>query len=168
VRRWLDGPVTRFFMRFVAISGALFALSFLPFAEGAVQHLVALDAKWSALFLTMTGEASKVQGATFLGPKGIIVMPACSALEYVWFLCAAVLAFPAPGLKRAIGIGAGTVALLLLNLTRIITLQVASVHFPEAFPFIHEELWSVVLVSSILLFYILWMNWVQRESHAVA
>ena len=167
LRRWLGNPVTRFLFRFLAFTCLLFGLSLLPFADRVVQHLVLLDATCSRILLNLAGETTRLQGTTFLGRNGITVLPACSALEYVCFLSAALLAFPAPAMKKAIGIAAGSLALLLVNLTRIITLQLASVHFPRAFPFIHEELWSILLVSLILFFYVTWMRWVQRDFHAI-
>jgi len=162
LRQWFQSPVARFLLWFLAFTALLFAISLAPFADGMMQHLVLLDAKCSASILNLAGERSRLAGATFIGGNGITVLRGCSAIEYVWFYCAALLAFPSPPMKKAIGIGLGTLALLFLNLTRIITLQVASVHCPGFFRFFHEEVWDILLVTAILLFCLIWIRWVQR------
>lgn len=167
LRQWMQSPVSLLLFRFLAFSGLLFAISLLPFSAGFLRRLVLFDARCSAAILSLAGEKVRLDGATFAGGRGITVVPGCSAIEFAWFFTAALLAFPAPPIKKAIGILAGTFAVLVLNLARISTLQLALVHFPDEFRFLHEDVWCILLVSAVLLLCLAWVRWVQRDSDAL-
>jgi exosortase/archaeosortase family protein len=105
------------------------------------------------------GEKTHVIGSTITSAKyAINVLPACSAFEYIWFLCALIIAFPASLVHKARGVLIGVPALLVLNLGRVISLFYIGVHFPRFFEAAHEELWGILLIIAELLLCVAWIR----------
>jgi exosortase/archaeosortase family protein len=71
-----------------------------------------------------------------------------------------VLAFPASWKRRLLGLGAGFLAIQVLNLFRVVTLFWIGLHRPALFNSSHTVIWqSVVVLFGVLLFLI----WASRE-----
>ena len=90
------------------------------------------------------------------------VIPACTGLFTMAVFLAAVIAYPCPWTHKFSGIAVGTLGLLALNWTRIVSLLLIGGYWPAAFDVAHLLVWrSAVLVIAALL----WLAWARRASH---
>jgi len=126
-----------------------------------VLSIANANASLSAVFLHLAGEDVHVNSATLEsnGSPVITVLPACTAVEPIWFFCAAILAFPAFYKQKIVGILAGIFLLSLFNLVRIISLYLVGVHFPQYLDTVHEDVWFVPSNSFIIALMIAWIVW---------
>lgn len=105
------------------------------------------------------------------GPSGTIlhtpgaaldVRFGCNGLEAVLIYSVALLAFPAPWIKRVIGILAGFVIMQALNIVRIIALALVRVHYPGFFELFHIYIAQGILIAVALVLFIAWIGYAQK------
>ncbi len=161
------GPVLGVVARFAAVMLVHYALVFAPFYNRLLDIYVGVNARIASAILNGFGEQSRVCESTIWCDKfAITILRACAALEYPWFVCAAVLAFPVPFRRKIPGILAGCICLPALNLIRAMTLYVVGVHFPRAFDTVHEEIWSVLLIIATIGVAVSWLGWACQNDGA--
>ena len=89
----------------------------------------------------------------------IQVMAPCNAANVTILLWAAILAFPAPWAAKGKGLAAGSLAIQVLNLVRIISLFYLGQFADRWFEFMHLYVWESLFVLFTLT--IFW-TWVRR------
>jgi exosortase H (IPTLxxWG-CTERM-specific) len=95
----------------------------------------------------------------------IEVQDTCNASNVTLLLWAAILSFPAPWIQKGKGLLAGTVAIHLLNLVRIISLFYLGQYDQRWFEFAHLYVWeSLIMLATLTIF----GAWVHTERHALA
>ncbi|MGB8354597.1 MAG: archaeosortase/exosortase family protein [Chthoniobacteraceae bacterium] len=157
-------PSLQFTIKFCSFVLLFSSLSFVPVYQRTVSAFTTEDARLASAILNRMGEDTRVSDGTISSPRSsITVLPACSAFEYLWFFCAAVLAFPALASRKIAGILAGVTLLLALNLFRVVSLYYISVHFPRFFDMAHEEIWGIVLVLASVCLCAAWIGWVRKD-----
>jgi len=165
---WLarKGPVLRVAAKFAAVMLAYYVSSLLPFFDWALKGWVIFIAQFASYLLNhLMGEQSQIIGSTISsGQFAITVLTACSCVEFVWFFCAALIAFPSRWLRKILGILAGVAAILALNLARIMSLYLVGVHFPGAFDTVHEDVWSVLLITATVGITATWIGWARQDN----
>lgn len=108
--------------------------------------------------LERMGEELSRQGDTIYGRFNLQVILSCGALDVWAMLSAAILATPARWKAKLWGILAGTAAILLANIGRLMALFRIGAKDIERFHFFHEEVFSFVFVGYTLLLYWLWLR----------
>jgi exosortase/archaeosortase family protein len=154
-------PVLRFTLAFAAFSGVLCAVSSLPEWGFVVRGYSGASAALSCAVLNALGQHCRVIGAGIASPRfAVTVLQGCAAGDLFAFFCAWLMAFPAPYWKKAAGLAAGTLALTLLNVSRITAVFLVGAYRPGLFVTIHEEFWPGLLVLGTVLLGLGWMRWV--------
>ncbi|PKL51027.1 MAG: exosortase H [Planctomycetes bacterium HGW-Planctomycetes-1] len=130
-----------------------FLLSYLPF-----------NARVSGAILGFFGQDITVAGRTISSPDfSVEVYSGCDGIEPIALFVCAVLAFPAPFLRKLPGIIAGTLLLAILNFVRVVSLFGVGVYFPKAFLFMHLDVWQALFIFFAVLFWIVWLRWAAQN-----
>ncbi len=158
-------PVFACILKFIAYLILLYAISLTSIYQAILSKSMVLDAQFAGFILRGLGEQSHVSGpALWLGKDCIItVLPACTALEFSWFLIAAILAFPAKWGQRFLGVITGVSVTLFLNVVRVVSLYVVGVHWTAFLTVVHEEVWGIVLNISTFVLMVGWIMWARRS-----
>jgi exosortase/archaeosortase family protein len=148
-------PVFVFAGKFGALVAVLYIFLALPFGDRLLYRDLEFNAWLADASLRLLGQGTHlthdvvIQSSRF----SMGIRRGCDAVEPTWLLCAAMLAFPAGGRKKLVGIVLAIAALQILNLVRILSLYWIGVHLPSFFNSAHLEWWPVLfLVTAILLF----------------
>ncbi len=127
------------------------------------QGYLRLNAGASAMVLQVLGDDASVTGTSITSPRySLNIKRGCEAIQVSAFYIFAVLAWPlsVSWRQRAIGMAVGTLLLLTLNLTRIISLYYIGIYFPSAFEAAHIDVWQPAFIVLALLFWVIWVRWV--------
>ena len=95
-----------------------------------------------------------------------IVVSECGAIEVMAIFFAAVVAFPTRWWKRLVGIAAGLPVMYLVNILRLSCLAVIGAYDAAMFKFAHEYLWQAVYIIFVVVVWMLWVEFVVRESRS--
>lgn len=161
----LDRPsVARFLLLFVVnvIAGG-FLLS-LPWVQsGLVDPWTRLNASGTAAIARLVGIDAQAQATQVLyGPGSLEIVVGCNGVEALLILVAALLAFPAPWTLRVVGVAGGTVAILGVNLVRLVNLVVIARFAPSLLELFHVYIWQALIVIVAVALFLLWGNYVAR------
>jgi exosortase H (IPTLxxWG-CTERM-specific) len=154
-----------FLVTFGLLMGLFYAIvAFTPFYERAFSWYLGFNARFSGVLLTFLGQNITVEGNAICSPHfSVRVVRGCDAVEAtVLFICA-ILAFPAPFLRKIPGIIAGMLLLAILNFIRIVSLFLVGVYFPRAFDIAHLEVWEGLFIVSAVIFWVIWLLWATQR-----
>lgn len=90
------------------------------------------------------------------------IIPECTALFMAGLFACFVLFYPATARQKAAGLAMGLPALYLGNLARLAAVFIAGICDERLFKVLHTLLGQVFSVTLVLLFCILWMQWLER------
>jgi exosortase H (IPTLxxWG-CTERM-specific) len=159
-------PVFVFLLIFGVLMGLFYAfVTFTPFYK---KHFLfsylPFNAKVSGAVLSLLGQDITVAGRTISSPRfSVEVYSGCDGVEPIALFVCAVLAFPAPFLRKIPGIIAGTLFLAILNFVRVISLFLIGVYFPKAFLIMHLDVWQALFIFFAIVFWILWLRWATQN-----
>jgi exosortase H (IPTLxxWG-CTERM-specific) len=119
----------------------------------------------SGALIHLFGGKATVIGVILQSPLGfgVKVENGCNAVNVTILLWAAILTYPAPWLQKLKGIAAGSLALHVVNLLRIISLFYLGQYSQEWFNFAHFYLWESLIVLDTLAIFWLWAVFVRRS-----
>ena len=158
------GPVLVYGAKFGALVLALYGLLAVPSAERILYYYLEANAWVSNVILDVLGQGTQVSDVTIRSPAfAIAIRRGCDAVEPTWLLCAAIVAFPGTWRRKLAGIGAGIVALQLLNLIRIVTLYLIGSRLPAFFPSAHLEIWPAVFIIVAIMLFVGWKGWAYEK-----
>jgi exosortase H (IPTLxxWG-CTERM-specific) len=161
-------PMLQFCLKFCGLLLLFYALSFLPIYQRILHATLALNARVAGAVLAHLGENTSVTNSTIWSMKyAVTVEPACSAVEFLAFFCAMVIAFPSRISRKIPGILIGVLLLLALNQVRIASLYFVGAHFPKAFDTTHEDLWGVGLIVGEVALCMAWIGWARQNENPV-
>lgn len=156
---------------FVIVLCALFALEWLeqvrqgfiqPFTEGlaalSAGLLQIVDADVMAHGIVI---ANRVTGAS------VAILAGCNGIEAMICLTAALLAYPATAHQRILGLVTGYLAIQGLNIVRIISLFYLLQWDKQWFEWAHLYLWQSLLFLDVVLAFMLWIRWVNRQAQFI-
>ena len=129
-------------------------------ADAVFAPLSVLTAQATAAMLAAIG-LPVVRELTVLAHAGGFaceISHACTALTPAALLAAAILPQPVSRRARLIGVTAGTIALILLNQVRLVSLVWLGVHAPAYFDATHGLLWPGFLALATAGYYFGWMR----------
>ena len=73
------------------------------------------------------------------------------------------MAFPAAWYQRGVGLFIGFLAVQSLNVVRVISLFYLGQWSRPVFDFAHEYLWQALIMLDVLVFWLLWVRWCQKD-----
>lgn len=121
-----------------------------------------LNAKAACFVASPFLELTHVEESTILiGSTSLQIKKGCDGLQSLFFFVSAVLSFPASAKGKLLGILAGVLALIPLNVFRVVTLMFARVYLPSTFDSLHIDVWPPGFVVCLLL---VWLVWAWRHS----
>ncbi|MGB2863392.1 MAG: archaeosortase/exosortase family protein [Sedimentisphaerales bacterium] len=150
------GILLAVFYVFIAFS-SFYSKKFVPWHH----HLIA---RISGYVLAVLGQEITVTGKSISSPKfSVNIIRGCDAVEAIALYVCAVLAFPLPILKKFLGMIAGTLLLLILNLVRIVSLFLIGSYSSRIFALMHLDVWQAMFIFLAVLLWILWLIWATRS-----
>jgi exosortase/archaeosortase family protein len=162
------GAVLRFVLWLTGLMVAFNAAFYLWLADSRfLEVYLSWNASASAWLLRIFGESATAAGTFVASPRfGLEIKDGCDALQPMAFFIFAMLASPVPVRLRSrlVPILVGTLALLLLNLVRILTLYYTGIYFPSAFEPMHIDVWQSVFIFLPLTFWLVWALRAMRPS----
>jgi exosortase H (IPTLxxWG-CTERM-specific) len=162
-------PALRFLAVFALLLGGFYAAILLPACDRAFYQCLCINARAANAILQNLGQSTSVSGVTIRSAQyAISIRRGCDAIEPAWFFSAAVLAFPGSWRRKPVGLAVGVVAILALNLVRIVSLYFIGLHLRWFFPAAHQELWPVVFIVASLGLWIAWIRWSRENGHPPA
>ncbi len=170
VTGWLGQhhPVFMFLLVFGILMGLFYAfIAFTPYYNKVLlPSYHKLIARMSGGILGLLGYNTKVIEATIYSPRfSFKIIRGCDAVEATALLVCAVLAFPAPFLRKLPGIIAGTLLLAILNLVRVVSLFLIGVYYRNIFDFMHIDTWQAIFIFFAIALWVLWLLWTtQRQT----
>jgi exosortase H (IPTLxxWG-CTERM-specific) len=159
-----------FALRFAAIVVALFALEMTPPLQHAVvEPWTAFVARASVALVDLFDPNVVAYGKVIASTRNgfmVSIEAGCNGVEAALILVAAILAFSAPWGKKALGIGAGLVAVQALNVLRVVTLFYIGQWSARAFEWAHLYVWQTLIIVDVLVVWLLWLRWIAtRGAH---
>jgi exosortase H (IPTLxxWG-CTERM-specific) len=171
---WLGraaGPGTT--LRFLAVFACLVVAGFAALlAPGVDAHVVVPLTRGIAW---ATGETVRLLGST-AEVRGVVIQHAdgfalaiarrCAGLEAVVLLWAGIAAFPAGWRERLLGMAAAALAVMLLNLARIVSLYYLGQYSQAWFDWAHLYAWDALIMVPGLGIFLSWIHWLpsRRDS----
>ncbi|HEY3245462.1 MAG TPA: exosortase H [Phycisphaerae bacterium] len=156
-------PVLRFVVLFSIFAAGFEGLFIVPIVRGRFfPAYMRLDAQAGAAILRALGHDARAADIQIVSSRfAIQLQRGCDAIEPSAVLIAGILAFPSAWLAKLPAVLLGTLALVLLNFVRIVSLFLVGVYFPKLFAVAHVEVWQAVFILFAL---ILWSAWALRVS----
>jgi exosortase/archaeosortase family protein len=156
----------RFLVTFAILAGMFYAAALWPPFDRVFYVYLEANARIVNALLRLMAQGTQVHGLTVLSPEfGISIRRGCDGLEPAWIFCSAVLAFPAPALRKAAILPLGVGLILAANLVRILSLYFIGARMPGFFPVAHLEIWPAAFMVLVIA---LWLWWVRAPARPVA
>lgn len=156
----------RFLTLFLVIVVALFAAELTPPAQHAlVVPWTEVVARLSAALITPFDSHVLAYGRVLQSTAdgfAVSIEAGCNGVEACLLLVAAMLAFPAPWLRKLLGIAGGVLAVQLLNLVRVVSLFYLGQWNRAAFEWAHLYVWQTLIMVDVLVVWLIWLRWVRN------
>ena len=143
------------------LMGLFYGFIHTPFVgEAPFRPYLALLARVTGGILGVLGQETATIETSVSSPAfAMQIVRGCDAIEPVAVFAAAVLASPVAMWSKILGLLAGTLALLLINLGRLVSLFYVGAYFPKAFDLVHLDLWQAAFIVLALCFWAIWVQW---------
>ena len=162
--RWLFGrSALAFALRFLIVAASLATISDLFLGSGTMSPVVdgwnRMNASVASTVSNVIG-VSSVRHGTTITTKGfaIDVTSECNALPAYLLLASALIAFPSEGVFKAVGCFVSALLIVVINFTRIISLNITGGRHPQLFYELHVYVWPAILIASSIMFLIAWAH----------
>lgn len=154
--------LVRFVLLFLFYALSLFCLFY--FWQESIQALERWTATVSASLLGFFGFPTFVQGTNYSsGILTIEIIPECTGIFEIIIYTSIVLAYPAPWRKRLAGTGMGILAIIFLNMIRLLVLGLIGIRFTEIMEWVHLYLWQLTIILFVLALFLLWLAWISSN-----
>jgi exosortase H (IPTLxxWG-CTERM-specific) len=168
--RSLRSPSLRFLLIFCTTALLGFAVEVIPWVDThLVTPFIAGLAWLSGALIRLAGGSAVVTDVIIRHPlNGFAIMIAngCSGLEVVILLAAGMMAYPAIWRQRIVGWMAGTVAIMALNVVRVLSLYYIGQYSRTWFDWAHLYAWDVLIMIDGLVVFFLWVRWLPPYRHS--
>jgi len=164
-------PPLRFILLFLVSLGALSVIyPWLSTRYAAqMESFMAMTAWIVGKGLTLLGADVMISGR-MIHASGISVevIEECTGAYEIVIFWAAVLAYPAHWRAKVWGITGGMLALLLINIIRMMFLVAVGSRWPGTFDFLHIYFWQATLILMIVTVWVLWIRLIANRMPAAA
>lgn len=150
-----------FVVRFALFMGIFYAVMLIPAVDRMMYGYLAANAWAAHAILNLFGFGTELN-KTMISSEAfsIVVRRGCDGVEPAALFASAVLAFPAPWKKKALGVVAGTVILLLVNILRVVSLFWIGIIARPFFARVHLEIWPLLFILAAFALCAAWIRWV--------
>ena len=156
----------RYALVYFLLLGALFALETTPWAQSfTVGTWTQFLADFSGGLMQWFDGRVVVQGSDIrnsLTGYAVSIKSGCNGVEAAMILAAAILAYPAPWLKKLWGLVIGVLTIQVLNVVRIISLYYLGNWSQKALDIAHLYVWPGLIILDALVIFLLWIHWLGR------
>jgi len=122
----------------------------------------------SALVLNIFGYGVSADGAYLSSNDfSVSIEEGCDAIAPAILYAVSVAIFPISWKYRWRGLVFGLLAIIVLNVIRIITLFITGIHAPSLFEFMHVEFWQAIFIVFTVGIWIYWMKWSTQDQATV-
>lgn len=141
--------------------GLYYALTATSTAKNTVfPAYLRLNATACATILAWLGEEATASDTNVSSPQFTMrIARGCDAIEPSALFISAVVALPVAIWTRLLGIAAGTLVLMIVNLVRVVTLFFIGTRFPGAFDLMHFDVWQAVFIFLAVVLWVIWAIW---------
>jgi exosortase H (IPTLxxWG-CTERM-specific) len=164
--------IRRFMITYlILMAGFFFIIGFTP-----LQKIIDVNGSYTKGVVLVTAKILSALHISATCTGSIINLPSisldvrfgCNGLEAVMIYSVAVLAFPAPWIKKVYGIIAGFLIIQAINIVRIVGLAYAGVHFQSIFHYIHIYVAQGIMIAIALGTFFLYLAFTKTDGKAVA
>ena len=150
--------------------GGLFGLETTPSAQSfTVGTWTQFLADFSGGLMQLFDGKVVVQGSDIRNSQtgyAVSIKSGCNGVEAAMILAAAILAYPAPWLKKLLGMVIGVLAIQVLNVLRIISLYYLGAWSQKALDIAHLYVWPGLIILDALVIFLLWIYWLGEKRGA--
>ena len=153
--------------RFLVCFAVLFAaIVWLNVRTPLINDFEATTAAAATVLMNLTGViATRADTLINLPGRQLLIGPDCTALTIVAMFAALVVAYPVKASSRALGVLAGTLAILVANLIRLVAIAHVSGAPDPVFYALHDFLFQVGMVAVAIAVWACWLVFARaRES----
>ncbi len=151
---------------------AIFYLIYLSpfFVDNVVRPILHVEASISSFLLNLFGQNTTANADVISGEKfSISIKNGCDGLETLAIMLIGIIIFPITFRLKMPGILIGTLALMVLNLFRIVGLYIVGLNFSQGvFDFLHAQGGFVLFTALGVFLWILWANWALNKRAEMA
>ncbi len=156
---WQRAEIRFLILFFLILSVGFAAIALKPINDAIVLPYTSFIARVSGSVLSLFGESITVTGCRLASPRfAVTIYNGCNGLITTLIFVAGVLAFPARWLHKAIGVVAGSLAIQLLNLVRIVSLYYIGALVPRYFSESHIFIWQTIVILTGVALWLLWAH----------
>jgi exosortase H (IPTLxxWG-CTERM-specific) len=157
-----------FFFWFLGLQATLFGLELTPWVQSWfvvpwTDTLAAISAGIVKLFDPQVLSRGKVLQSASNG-FAVSIEAGCNGVEATIVLVAAILAFPAPWMRKLVGLAIGVIAVQGLNVVRVISLFYLGQWNSDVFEWAHLYVWQALIMLDVLIVWLLWVRTLPRLS----
>jgi exosortase/archaeosortase family protein len=150
--------VVTYWLVFIGIIGGMAALNELYPALVEV-HFSEWTAAASGFVMRLLGWGGRVEGISIINPYcHFYIIGECTAYYLIAIYLAATVAYPAPWLRRLVGIVVGIPVVLVVNVLRLVTLCYMKRMYPLLFESAHLLFWQALMIFFTILVWIVWVS----------
>ncbi len=148
----------RFVLRFGLLLGGLNLLLLLPWTHSYfVYPWTSLNASWAVRLARLAGGNYVATGTLVqAGYQLMDVKVGCNGVEALALCASAILAFPAPWGRKALGLVMAMVGVFGLNLIRLANLFFVALHFPAQYELFHIYIWQTLIAILSFGIFLIW------------
>jgi len=122
-------------------------------------------AKLSAVLLNLLGQEVIISGTSISSPRfAVEILNGCNGAEAILLLVACIASFRATLKQKLLGIVAGSVALQLVNIIRIVSLYLLGAYRRDLFDLFHSAVWQVLIILVSLVIFNIWSSRVRASA----
>jgi exosortase H (IPTLxxWG-CTERM-specific) len=156
----------RYGLLYFLVLGVFFWLETTPWAQSfTVGTWTQFLADFSGGLMQAFDDKVVVQGSDIRNSQtgyAVSIKSGCNGVEAAMILAAAILAYPAPWLKKLLGMVIGVLAIQVLNVIRIISLYYLGAWSQKALDIAHLYVWPGLIILDALVIFLLWIHWLGR------
>lgn len=164
-------PVLKFLLGFAGCMAIFYLIYLSPFfVDNVVRPILHVEASISSFLLNLFGQNTTANADVISGEKfSISIKNGCDGLETLAIMLIGIIIFPITFRLKMPGILIGTLALMVLNLFRIVGLYIVGLNFSQGvFDFLHAQGGFVLFTALGVFLWILWANWALNKRAEMA
>lgn len=157
----------RYMLLYFSLLIVLFVIETTPWAQSfTVDTWTQFLADFSGRLMQLLDNKVVVQGSDIRNARtgyAVSIKSGCNGVEAAMILAAAILAYPAPWVRKIIGTIVGILAIQILNILRIISLYYLGEWSNEALKIAHLYVWPGLIILDALIIFLVWVYWLGHE-----